>query len=71
MYRRLGHATQSKGWGEEKNILLSTYSVSGTVHIMTPSNFETRMGRLRRKWKKGGCHWGGRAVPPVKESPQL
>ena len=35
MYR-LGHATQSKGWGEGKNILLSTYSVSGTVHIISP-----------------------------------
>lgn len=65
-------AWNTKQGGEAKNILLSAYFVAGMIHIMSPSNSEARMGRVRRRmWKKGGCLWGGRTVPPGKESPQL
>lgn len=67
----MGHGTHSRE-EKKKNILLSVYSVSDMIHIVSPSNFEARMGRVRRRmWKKGGCRWGGRTVPPGKESPQL
>lgn len=70
--QRTGPWNIKQGGGKEKNILLSTCFVSGTVYIISPSNFETRTGGVRRRmWKKGGCHWGGRTVPPGKESPQL
>lgn len=66
--RGVEHKARRRG----KHILLSTYSVSGTVGIISPSNFEARVGRVRRRmWKKGRCRWGGRTVPLGKESPQL